>query len=115
MIKIYHNNRCGKSRCALDILKEQNEDYEIIEYLKKSLNVQEIEELLEMLGIGPIALIRKGESVYKEFFKGKVLSDTEWIKAMVDHPILIERPIVVKNGKAVIGRPTELVSELIKN
>lgn len=115
MIKIYHNNRCGKSRCALDILKEQNEDYELIEYLKEPLNAKEIKELLDMLGISPIALIRKGESIYKEFFKGKELSDAEWIKAMVNHPILIERPIVVKNGKAVIGRPTELVSELLKN
>ena len=100
---------------ALDILKAQNEDYEVIEYLKEPLNAQEIEELLKMLGISPITLIRKGESVYKEFFKGKDLSDAEWIKAMADYPILIERPIVVKNGKAVIGRPTELVSELIKN
>ncbi len=113
MTKIYHNNRCSKSRCTFDILEEQGEQFEVIEYLKNPPNMDEIKELLTMLGMKPLELIRKGEAIFKENYKGKNLSDQEWIAAMVAHPILIERPIVVKNGKAIIGRPPEGVLDIL--
>lgn len=113
MTKIYHNPRCTKSRQSLALLEEKNEEIEIIEYLKSNPSKQEITELVNMLNIKPLELIRKGEKIYKEEFKGQELSDEAWIDAMVSHPILIERPIVVKNGKAAIGRPIENVIEIL--
>ncbi|MEP3387010.1 MAG: arsenate reductase (glutaredoxin) [Reichenbachiella sp.] len=113
MTKIYHNPRCTKSRQSLALLEEKNEEIEIVEYLKSNPSKQEVTELVSMLGIKPLELIRKGEKIYKEEFKGKELSDEAWIEAMVSYPILIERPIVVKNGKAAIGRPIEKVIEIL--
>ncbi|WP_420583119.1 arsenate reductase (glutaredoxin) [Reichenbachiella sp.] len=113
MTKIYHNPRCTKSRQTLALLEEKNEEIEIVEYLKTNPTKQEITELVSMLGIKPLELIRKGEKIFKEEFKGKEMSDAQWIDAMVAHPILIERPVVVKNGKAVIGRPIENVIDIL--
>ncbi|UXX79428.1 arsenate reductase (glutaredoxin) [Reichenbachiella carrageenanivorans] len=113
MTKIYHNPRCSKSRQALALLEEKNENIEIIEYLKSSPTKAELTELVAMLGISPLDLIRKGEAIYKEEYKGKDLNDEAWIDAMVAHPILIERPVVVKNGKAAIGRPIEKVIDIL--
>ena len=109
---VYHNNRCSKSRCALAYLDDQKSEYEVVEYLKNPLNADQLKELLAQLGIPAAELIRKGEADFKENFKGKDLSEEEWIDAMVKYPKLIERPIIVKNGKAVIGRPTERIEEL---
>ena len=109
---VYHNPQCSKSRCALDFLTENKHPFEVVEYLKNPLTVKELSDLLELLGIKPEDLIRKNEQVYKEQFKGKKLSDNEWIEAMINFPKLIERPIVVKDGKAVIARPTERINEL---
>lgn len=112
-IKIYHNPKCFKSRQTLEILRGNNVEPEIIEYLKEIPTKSELENLIAILGISPESLIRKGESAYKENFKGKTLSDPGWIQAMVDFPKLIERPIVVKGKTAVIGRPPEKVLELL--
>lgn len=112
-MKIYHNPRCSKSRQTLDILRENNIEPEIIEYLKEIPTKKELTTLVELLGIQPEALIRKGEPDFKENFKGKTLSDKEWIQAMIDYPKLIERPIIVKGNKAVIGRPPENVLALL--
>lgn len=112
-MKIYHNPRCSKSRQALDILRENNVESEIIEYLKDIPSKKELSTLIELLGIQPEELIRKGESDYKDNFKGKSLSNQEWIQAMIDYPKLIERPIIVKGNKAVIGRPPENVLALL--
>lgn len=112
-MKIYHNPRCSKSRQALDILRENNVEPEIIEYLKDIPSKKELSTLIELLGIQPEELIRKGESDYKDNFKGKSLSNQEWIQAMIDYPKLIERPIIVKGNKAVIGRPPENVLALL--
>ena len=109
---VYHNNRCSKSRCALQYLDDQKSDYEVVEYLKNPLSADQVKELLVQLGIPAAELIRKGEPDFKEHFKGKELSEKQWIDAMVKYPKLIERPIIVKNGKAVIGRPTERIEEL---
>ena len=113
MTEIYHNPRCGKSRQTLKILEEKNEQVEIVEYLKCTLSKERLVAIIEMLGISPLELMRKGESIFKENYKGKNLSDDEWINVMLENPILIERPIVIKNGKAAIGRPPESVLEIL--
>ncbi len=112
-MKIYHNNRCSKSRQTLELLNQNNQEVEVVEYLKTPLTAKEIRDLLNLLGISAFELVRKGEEVYKKEFKGKDLSEEEWIAAMESHPKLIERPIVVKGDKAVIGRPPERVLDLI--
>lgn len=86
---------------------------EIVEYLKAVPSKQELTEIIRLLGIKPEQLLRKGEAIFKEKYKGKNLSDNEWIAAMVQNPKLIERPIVIKGDRAIIGRPPEKVKELI--
>lgn len=113
MIKIYHNSRCSKSRSACSILEEKGVEAEVIEYLKTPPSAEELKELLQMLGMKASDLVRKGESLYKENFAGKDYSETEWLNILAENPILIERPIVVKGNKAVIGRPTEKILELL--
>ncbi len=112
-MKIYHNPRCSKSRQTLAIIEENGVNPEIIEYLKDVPSEKELKELINKLGIKPYDLLRKGEADFKENYKDKELTDDEWIKAMVRFPKLIERPIVVKNNRAVLGRPPENVLELI--
>lgn len=113
MIKIYHNPRCTKSRQGLELLNSLNADVEIIKYLEHPISAKELKELINMLGITPIQLVRKNEKIWKENFKTKELTDNEIIVAMVNNPKLIERPIVVHNNKAVIGRPTENINSII--
>lgn len=112
-IKIYHNTRCSKSRSSCQLLTEKGIEFETVEYLKTSLTKAEIAGLLSKLKMTAYELIRKGEPAFKENFQGKTLSETEWIDAMIAYPILIQRPIIVKGDKAVIGRPTERVIDLI--
>lgn len=112
-MKIYHNPRCSKSRQALEILKNSNVDVEIVEYLKDIPTAKEIENVLMKLNMRPIDILRKGEAIYKEKFKGKEFGDEEWIQIMIEHPKLIERPIVIKGNKAVIGRPPENIKDLL--
>lgn len=112
-MKIYHNNRCSKSRNAYKLLQERGVVFDTIEYLKNPLTKQELLDLLAKLGIPAQDLIRKGEAIYKEQYKGKELTEEQWIEAMMAHPKLIERPIVVKGNKAVIGRPIENVIALL--
>lgn len=112
MTIIYHNPRCRKSRETLDLLKNKGIIPEIRLYLEKPLSVNELELVLKQLDIPAKDLIRKGESIYKELFKDKNLDEKEWLQAMVDHPKLIERPIVVHRNKASIGRPPEQVLSL---
>jgi arsenate reductase len=113
MIKIYHNNRCSKSRCALAILEEKGEAFEIVNYLETKPDADELSVIIQKLGISAHDLVRKNEVVYLEKYKGKVLSEQEWIQAMVEHPILIERPILISGEKAVIGRPTEKIYTIL--
>ena len=109
---IYHNNQCGKSRAALEVLKQLNLDFEVIEYLKNPPTAKELKLILKLLQIPAEALIRKGEAIFSENFKGKTLTEADWIEAMVQFPKLIERPIVIHGNKAAIGRPIEKVIEL---
>ena len=116
MIQIYHNNRCTKSRQALKELENSNRDFEVIYYLETPPNRAQLTELIKKLTIKPFELIRKTEKIYIENYKGKNLTDLEWIDAMVKNPVLIERPIIVSGDKAVIARPAERIKEiLVKN
>jgi arsenate reductase len=110
---IYHNPRCRKSRETLAILEEQGEEIEIVKYLDNPPSQSELTKLIGMLDIKPIDLVRKNEAIWKESFKGKDLSDKEIIEAMADYPKLIERPIVVKEGKARLGRPPESILDFL--
>jgi arsenate reductase len=114
MIKIYHNNRCTKSRNVLQILQQEKIEFEIINYLEKKPSSATLKKLVQKAGIKPEELIRKNEAIYKEQFKGQNKSDEEWIAVLVAHPILIERPIVETETKAMVCRPAELVYELLK-
>jgi len=112
-MKIWHNNRCSKSRCTLSILEEKGANFDVVNYLENPPTKSELKEVLKMLGIKAQDLIRKSEEAYKSNYKGKELDEDTWISAMVEHPKLIERPIVINNGKAVIGRPPENVLDII--
>ena len=112
-MKIYHNPRCSKSRQTLQLLNENNQDPEIVLYLNIPPTKDELKSLLSKLELSAEKLVRKSEAIFKENFKGKKLSEEEWIDAMIQYPKLIERPIVVKDGKAVLGRPPENVLNLI--
>ncbi len=113
MIKIYHNPRCSKSRQGLAIIQEAGKEVEIIKYLDDIPTENELKEVIQLLGISPKELVRKGETIWKENYKGRQLSDDEIINAMVTHPKLIERPIVVNGNKAVLGRPPENIIDII--
>jgi arsenate reductase len=105
----FHNPRCRKSREGLQLINEKNIKIEIIEYLKTSPIEQELSYILNGLAVKPIALIRTQEKVFKELnlSKNDQRTDEEWIRIMVDNPILIERPILIYNGKVALGRPPE--------
>jgi len=109
----YHNPRCRKSRETLEIIRNKGIEPEIVEYLKEPLTVDRLKEIVQKLGINASDLLRKGEAIYKEEFKGKELSEEEWLYAMAEYPVLMERPVVVKGEKAVLGRPPENVNELL--
>jgi arsenate reductase len=113
-VKIYHNPRCGKSRQTLQLLIEQGIEPVIIEYLKTPPSVEELNDILRKLGIEPRELMRKNEIEYKAIgLDDKTLDRQALINGMVNHPILIERPIVVVNDKAAIGRPPEAVLAIL--
>ena len=113
MIKIYHNPRCSKSRQGLQLLEDANQEFEIIKYLDTPLSKTQLLEIIKLLDIKPVELVRKNEAIWKENYKTKTLTDNQIIDALVAHPKLIERPIVVNNNKAVIGRPTELIKTIL--
>lgn len=113
MIQIYHNPRCGKSRNCLAFIEQTKQEYQIIPYLTETPTFNELKELLRKLNLKPIELIRIKEKIWIENYKGKELSDDQIIQAMIEHPILIERPIVVKDEKAIIGRDPDLVAAFL--
>ncbi|MCC7332785.1 MAG: arsenate reductase (glutaredoxin) [Flavobacteriales bacterium] len=112
-MKIFHNPSCSKSRETLDILKNSGKNVEIIEYLKQTPSKEELFEIVNLLGGNAELIVRKTEEIYKEKFKGKKLTQEEWIDAMLKYPKLIERPIVIDGKKAIIGRPPTNVLELL--
>ena len=113
-ITIYHNPKCSKSRQTLELLKENGVTPTIIEYLKTPPTADTLKAILDQLGMAPRDLMRKKEAVYAELeLDDPSLSDDDLIDFMVLHPILIERPIVLANGKAALGRPPEQVLDIL--
>lgn len=113
-VVIYHNPRCSKSRQTLELLREKGIEPEIVEYLKTPPDVATLAEILGLLGLEPRALMRRKETEYKENdLNDPSLDRDALIKAMVEHPKLIERPIVLANGKAALGRPPEAVLNIL--
>ena len=112
-MKIYHNPRCSKSRQTLQIIKDAGTEVEIIEYLNEVPTQDELAAILIKLDMNAEDILRKGEDVFKQNYKGKTFSNDEWIKIMIENPKLIERPIVIKGNKAVLGRPPENVNKFL--
>ncbi|MCM4159007.1 arsenate reductase (glutaredoxin) [Antarcticibacterium flavum] len=113
MITIYHNPRCRKSREGLEILEKSGQKFETREYLKEPLTEAELDTLISKLQIAPVQLVRRNESIWKENYKDRDLSDRELVAIMAENPKLIERPIVEKNDKAVIGRPPSNIEKIL--
>ena len=113
MIKIYHNPRCRKAREGLQILEDSGKDFEIVKYLDEIPTEKELSYIIKLLNIKPIDLVRKNESIWKDNYKNKELTDNEIITAMIQNPKLIERPIVVNDNKAIVGRPPENIKKII--
>jgi arsenate reductase len=113
-LTIYHNPACTKSRETLALIRERGHEPQIVEYLKTPPSEAELTAIVRKLGIKPLELVRTGEQVFKDNYKGKTLSDKGWIKAMVANPILIQRPIVVRGEAAAIGRPPQDVERLLR-
>lgn len=112
-VTIYHNPRCSKSRETLELLRDRGIEPSVIEYLKEPPDARTLKTLLKQLGIRASDLIRKKEKEFAELGLGKKVDDEDaLVRAMVKHPILIERPIVVSGSKARLGRPPEKVLEL---
>ena len=110
----FHNPRCSKSRQALALLKERKDKFEVFMYLDEKLEKGFLKEIIQKLGISPRDLLRRGESAYKENnLKDSNISDEEIINLMIEYPKLIERPIYIKDTKAIIGRPPEEVLKIV--
>jgi arsenate reductase (glutaredoxin) len=114
MIKIYHNPQCRKSRAGLQFLKDKNIPFEIVEYLKNPVTEKHLATLLAKLNKKPSDIVRTGEAYYKKNLKGKNFNDHEWIRILAENPRIIQRPIVEKDYKAVIGDPVENILALLK-
>jgi arsenate reductase len=115
MIQIYHNPRCGKSRNCLAFVEKKDIEYEIIPYLTENRTFDDLEILIKKLNLKPIELVRTKEKIWIQNYKNQTLSDTQIIQAMTDHPILIERPIVIKGEKAILGRDIEKLDSFLKS
>lgn len=112
-MKIYHNPRCSTSIKALQIMRESGIEPDVILYMTEPLKPKKLVSLLKKLKMLPLDLVRKKETLYKKDFKNKNLLDNEWIQAMIDHPKLMERPIVEDSRKAVVGRPLDNIVKMI--
>ena len=113
-VTIWHNPRCSKSRNAVALLEEKGVEAEVVKYLETPPTKEELKEILKMLGLSARELMRTKEDIYKELGLKEVEDEEALIEAMVAHPKLIERPIVIKDGKAAIGRPIENIVEILK-
>jgi len=112
-VTIWHNPRCGKSRDGLKLLEEKGIDAEVVKYLDTPPTKEELIAVLKMLGITARELMRTKEAIYKELDLKEVTDEDQLIEAMVNNPKLIERPIVIKEGKAAIGRPIQNIIDLL--
>jgi arsenate reductase (glutaredoxin) len=115
MIRIYHNPRCSKSRFALNHLKNNGSEFSTIEYLNVSFTEESLGALLEKLQMNPTEIIRTNEVDFKEKFSGKVFTNEEWIKILIENPKLIQRPIVEMDSRACIAREVEVLNQFLGN
>ncbi|MEL1241368.1 arsenate reductase (glutaredoxin) [Flavobacterium flavipallidum] len=115
MIKVYHNPRCGKSRNCLAFLENTNQDYTIVKYLEEVPTKEELINLLNKLNIKPLGLVRQKEKIWTENYKNLEMNDDAIIEAMITHPILIERPIIVKDNEAIIAREMDKIEAFFKS
>ncbi len=113
MLKIYYNPDCSKCKSAMALLDENGERYEAFNYLLNPPSPAELKGLLDYLGIDAEHLVRKKEPLYLEKFEGKFYTQEEWLQILSTYPVLIERPIVVKDGKAILGRPVERILKIL--
>ena len=112
-MKIYHNPRCRKSREGVKYLESKKINFEVIDYIKNNLSSEQIRNILKKLKLKPIELVRKNEAIWKEKYKAKDFTDDQLIKILSNEPKLIERPIIVSEKLAVIGRPAENIDKLL--
>ncbi|MES2133024.1 MAG: arsenate reductase (glutaredoxin) [Bacteroidota bacterium] len=112
-IQILYNPRCSKCREALSLLEGESCEIEVVEYLKEKITKKELKNILSKLGLKAFDIVRKKEALYEKKFKNKTFTNEEWIQLLLENPILIERPIVIDGYKAIIGRPPELVIDLL--
>lgn len=108
-----HNPRCSKSRAALELVHDAGVELPVREYLHDPLSIDELREIVRLFGVRPIEIVRRGEPQFAALGLGDDTPDEEVLRAMVEHPILIERPIVVRAGRAVVARPSEKVREIL--
>ncbi|BAK73131.1 MAG: arsenate reductase (glutaredoxin) [Arcobacter sp.] len=113
-IQIWHNPKCSKSRNAMTLLEEKGINANIVKYLETSPSKEQLKDVLKKLNMKASELLRTGEDIYKELNLKNVIDEEQLIEIMVEHPILIERPIIIKGDKAVIARPIEKLEELLK-
>jgi arsenate reductase len=114
MIEVYHNPRCGKSRNCLAFLDNNKQEYKITKYLEEAPSAETLKALLEKLQIKAIDLVRQKEKIWIENYKNQEMTDEAVIQAMVLHPILIERPIIIKGNKAIIAREMDKIETFFK-
>lgn len=112
-MKIYHNPRCSKSRNGLKFLEEKGCSFEIVKYLDEGISEKELAEIIAKTGKKPFDFVRTHEQDYKDNYKGKELSDNEWIKVLAENPKLLQRPIVINGDKAVLGNPPENIEAIL--
>ncbi|MCO8122559.1 arsenate reductase (glutaredoxin) [Stieleria sp. TO1_6] len=114
MTTVFHNPRCSKSRAAVELLISRGIEFDVVEYLETPPSAKELGKIVKMLNIDPAQLVRTGEKLFKEMNLGdRELSDAQWIAILASNPTLIERPIVVYDGKAAVGRPLENIVEIL--
>lgn len=112
MLRIYHNPRCRKSREGLDYLKSKTDKFEIIEYLKDGLNIEQIKEIVLKTSLKPFELVRVEEEIYKKELKGRNFTDEEWITILSENPKLLKRPVIVGKHKAVLAQPAQEIDKI---
>tara|TARA_R110002126_G_scaffold59252_3_gene155551 strand:- start:766 stop:1107 length:342 start_codon:yes stop_codon:yes gene_type:complete len=113
MIQIYHNPRCGKSRNALALVEETKQEYEVIKYLEQPPTYDDLVLLLKKLDLKPLEVVRQKEKIWIDNYKNKSMPDETIINAMVLNPILIERPILIKGDKAIVGRELDKITHFL--
>ena len=113
MMKIYHNPRCSKSRKALQYIEDKGCNFEIVKYLDEGLNETDLSGLIAKSGKKPFDFVRQHEQLYKDVYKGKMLSDEEWLTVLVENPKLLHRPIIENGDKAVLGNPPENIDAIL--